>query len=410
MLLNELDEYIRLMNLAEASSANNAPAPEVRVAILGDHATQRLCKIVEACLLERGYRPLIYEGSFDAIGIEARSPALQEFQPEFVYLAICVQRVRERFYALHAVDQAQLSEVYASELRELIVALSKPGRTVVINTLALPAERQFGNYSLFTEQSFYTIILKLNALLLEVARQSGALLNDVMHLASQVGTDHFFDDRFWTISRLMCRNQFLPRLAASLADQIATVGGKVIKCIVLDLDNTLWGGEIGDDGLEGICLGESGAGEAFLRFQQYLLCLRNRGLLLAVCSKNEQETARLPFREHPCMVLKEEHISIFLANWKSKAENIEQIAKVLNIGLDSLLVLDDSPFERGQIRSRLADVRVPDLPADILEWIPFLENKNYFEVIALSSVDQNRGLLYEQEAERGAEFLRYDDI
>lgn len=408
--VSDLDEYMRLVHLAETSPGSSSPVPEVRVAVLGDHATQRLCKLIKACLIERGYRPLLYEGSFDAISLETLAPALKEFQPEFIYIATCVQRVRERYLGLTPEARLRVSEVYAEEIRQQVLALSKPGRVVMINTLALPIERQYGNYSLLSEQSFYGIIVSLNRLIVEVARQTGAFLNDIMYLAARVGGSNFFDDRFWSLSKLMCRNHHLPRIAQNVGDLISTLRGRVVKCLVLDLDNTLWGGQIGDDGLEGIALGDTGVGEAFRRFQQYLLSLRDRGLLLAVCSKNDLETARLPFRQHPHMVLKEEHFSVFIANWKPKAENIAFIAKTLNIGIDSLMVIDDSPFERGEIRSRHPMAQIPELPADNLDWIWHIEENNYLETTALSSTDRDRATFYQQESEREAEFLQYDNI
>jgi FkbH-like protein len=136
------------------------------------------------------------------------------------------------------------------------------------------------------------------------------------------------------------------------------------KCVVLDLDNTLRGGVIGDDGLDGIALGEFDEGEAFVAFQTFIRELKRRGIILAVVSKNERAATLLPFREHPHMVLKEEDISVFVANWDNKADNIRRVQKTLNIGFDSLVFLDDNPFERNIVREFLPEVVTPDLPED----------------------------------------------
>ena len=170
---------------------------------------------------------------------------------------------------------------------------------------------------------------------------------------------------------------------------------------MLDLDNTLWGGVIGDDGLDGIALGQNSAvGEAHVALQRFLLDLRRRGVILAVCSKNEDATARTPFREHPEMVLKEDHIAVFIANWSDKANNIREIAATLNIGTDSLVFLDDNPVERAQVRQVLPEVAVPELTEDPADYIGLLANAGYFEAIGLSEEDLARADFYQANAER----------
>jgi FkbH-like protein len=170
--------------------------------------------------------------------------------------------------------------------------------------------------------------------------------------------------------------------------------------VVLDLDNTLWGGVIGDDGLEGIALGEFDEGEAFVGFQTFIRELKRRGIILAVVSKNEHAAAILPFREHPHMVLKEEDISVFVANWDNKADNIRLVQKTLNIGFDSLVFLDDNPFERNIVRQFLPDVVVPDLPEDPSLYLETVAGLNLFETASFSEADLQRADQYREEAQR----------
>ena len=166
----------------------------------------------------------------------------------------------------------------------------------------------------------------------------------------------------WNMAKTPCRLEHLPLLAQSLLDTVLAASGMFAKCVVLDLDNTLWGGVIGDDGLEGIALGEFDEGEAFVGFQTFIRELKRRGIIFAVVSKNEHAAAVLPFREHPHMVLKEEDISVFVANWDNKADNIRLVQKTLNIGFDSLVFLDDNavraqhraPVPARRRRARLA--------------------------------------------------------
>ncbi|PNG26968.1 methoxymalonyl-ACP biosynthesis protein [Methylocella silvestris] len=182
---------------------------------------------------------------------------------------------------------------------------------------------------------------------------------------------------------------------------IAALRGLSAKCLVLDLDNTLWGGVIGDGGLEGIALGQgSAAGEAFLDFQRYAQTLSRRGVILAVCSKNDEINARAPFQKHPEMILKETDIACFVANWSDKAQNIRTIAASLNIGLDALVFADDNPAERGLIRRELPMVAVPELPEDPADYVSTIARGGYFEAVAVTGEDRERGSQYAGNAQR----------
>ena len=189
-------------------------------------------------------------------------------------------------------------------------------------------------------------------------------------------------------------------VASRGAKLIGAIKGQAKKCIVVDLDNTLWGGVIGDDGIDGIRLGHGPEGEAFCDFQRYLLQLKKRGVLLAVCSKNNEETGKLPFREHPDMQLCLDDITVFIANWDNKAENIRRIAGRLNIGLDAMVFIDDNPVERELVRSMLPDVEVPELSTDPANFIYNLDEQCYFETVNYSVEDETRSDMYRVELER----------
>jgi FkbH-like protein len=178
---------------------------------------------------------------------------------------------------------------------------------------------------------------------------------------------------------------------------------------VLDLDNTLWGGVIGDDGLEKIEIGMLGIGRAFTDLQYWVLKLRQRGVLLAVCSKNTESVARQPFDSHPDMVLSLEDIAVFKANWDNKADNIRQIGAALNISLDSMVFLDDNPVERNMVREILPEVLVPELPDDPAEFLEYLYPLHLFETVSLTAEDAERTKMYRTDLERSAERLSYAD-
>lgn len=205
----------------------------------------------------------------------------------------------------------------------------------------------------------------------------------------------------WNLYKLPFSQSLVPVYVEHLGRLLGAIRGTSRKCLVLDLDNTLWGGVIGDDGLQGIVIGQGdGAGEAFLEVQRTALELRQRGIVLAVCSKNDEAVARQPFRDHPDMLLRKDHIAVFVANWRDKASNLEAIARQLNLGLDALVLLDDNPAERKQVRDALPSVAVPELPADPSLYSRVLLNAGYFETISFSEEDRQRSDQYQANAQR----------
>jgi FkbH-like protein len=375
----------------------------VKIAILSDNSAQQLTQVLKAELYHAGFYPEIYEGEIDSIATEVfdDTSLLHQFQPEYVWLNLCTQAYRERFYQVPPAGKNSMPGIYAEEVGRLIDALASKGVHVILNSLATPLERMFGNYSPQTLRSPASSVAEANRLLLEkIKRTPRCNLNDVAFLAAKAGLENWVDERLWAHSKYMCAVANFPRVTQSVAAIIRVTRGRIIKCVVLDLDNTLWGGVIGDDGVNGIELGGIGPGEAFERFQRYLLQLKNRGILLAVCSKNDEEVARLPFRKHSSMVLKESDIAVFVANWNAKSANIEYISKVLSIGIDSFVFVDDSAFERNEVRQALPMLPVPEMPEDPADYPAFLEAGGYFEAASFSDEDQKRAEMYQEEARR----------
>jgi FkbH-like protein len=232
---------------------------------------------------------------------------------------------------------------------------------------------------------------------LELAAQlpSGAALVDAEALQYRVGASQWFDDRLYHLCKQPFAMEALPEVAHTLVAALQGLLGRGRKVLVLDLDNTLWGGVVGDDGLQDIVLGpETAEGEAFVAFQSYAKRLSQRGIILAVCSKNRDEVARAPFREHTGMVLKEDDISCFVANFQDKASNLRHIAKTLNLGLDSLVFADDNPVERALVRAELPEVLVVDMPEDPAYYVRALEAAKAFPMRALTREDLGRVASY----------------
>jgi FkbH-like protein len=273
--------------------------------------------------------------------------------------------------------------------------------TCILQTIVPPSHAIFGGLDARIPGSPRAMTERFNARLLQEVARGKDLVVDAAFLACQVGLHAWNDARGWHKAKLPASLDAVPLYADHIGRLLGAARGKARKCLVMDLDNTLWGGVIGDDGLEGLVLGQNSVvGEAHVALQRFILDLRRRGIVLAVCSKNEDATARLPFREHTEMVLEENQIAVFMANWSDKASNLREIAATLNIGIDSLVLLDDNAREREQVRQVLPEVAVPELTEDPADYITLLADAGYFEAVGLSEEDMARADFYQANSER----------
>ena len=323
---------------------------------------------------------------------------LESFGPDIIVMAFDYRMLPLMPHSREAATAA------IEHVRELRKGLSTHyAAQIIIQNFAYPPETWFGNSESQISGNWASTLDALNADLIDLAAKFGDSLLDIKSLSSRVGTEAWFDREQWFAHKLPFDLELAPAYCEMLSRLFAAIRGKSRKCLVLDLDNTVWGGVIGDDGLSGIEIGHgSSLGEAHLDLQRYALGLRDRGVILAVCSKNTDEVAREPFREHPDMILRENHITVFQANWRNKSDNLRAIAEFLNIGLDALVFLDDNPMERAAVRSALPMVAVPEIGDDPSDYTWILSAAGYFESTSFSSEDKERALAYEAEAKRVA--------
>lgn len=397
--------------------AKKAAEDKQRIAVLGDCATQQLAVAIRGESIRRGHAVGVYDADYNQLEAQLLDSGSEvyAFAPHYILLIASAEKLKQRFYDTVPAERAQFAETELARLSSFWQAIAANCKAKVL-MFDFPEEEDavFGSFALRTPASFAYQVRKLNHLLGETVAASYPHVYPIALSSVQImrGRDAFFENRTWYLAKMAVATDALPAVAARVLDTVLALAGRVKKCVVVDLDNTLWGGVIGDDGIDGIQLGELGDGPAFTALQRWLLELKRRGILLAVCSKNNDDTAREPFEKHPEMVLRLEDFAAFVANWESKAENIRQIQQTLNIGMDSFVFLDDNPFERNLVREMLPDVTVPELPEDPALVPAYLESLHLFEAVSFSEEDAGRTAQYQAEASRAAaqsHFASYDD-
>ncbi len=378
-----------------------------RLGLVSNATVDFLKPMLEVAALRHGIALEICAADFGQGMQEALDPGsrINRFQPDAVLLALDHRGLPFKGAADGRWPPYDSERALADLLAMREGFRRNSGAINLVQTLPSPAELLFGSLDAGIAGSLRSAVARFNAALADDVPRRGDLLIDVDWLAQSIGLDHWYDHRNWYIARLPFAQRALPLYADFVARVPAAMRGKARKVLVLDLDNTLWGGVIGDDGLDGIALNEGDArGEAHRAIQSMAADLRRRGVVLAVCSKNDDATARLPFRDHPGMILREEDIAVFVANWNDKASNLERIANQLELGLDSLVLLDDNPAERALIRQALPQVAVPEVGDDASTYVKAVLGAGYFESIALTAEDLVRANQYRENAQR-AELL-----
>lgn len=369
--------------------------PIERLAVLGSSTTGHLLPGIRIAALRRGFWLETYEPGYGQYVQEIfdSSSGLHRFQPTVVILSLDARHLLADTRCVTSdLDAQRFADHLAIRLCELWQRCRDTFSCRVIQQTILPIfEPSFGHNERRFHASLSALLGRTNDRLRDLADREQVDLLDVETLAARYGLFEIHDPSYWHRAKQEIRPAFAHIFGEHAGRLIAAQLGLSAKCLVLDLDNTLWGGVIGDDGLEGITLGQGDAlGEAFLAFQQYVLELVRGGVILAVCSKNEDATARLPFRAHPEMLLKENHIACFVANWHDKAANLRLIADTLNIGLDALVFADDNPIERDLVRRELPEVAVPELPEDPALYARCLTDAGYFESVRFTADDAQR--------------------
>lgn len=409
----QLKRLYNKFNKFRNDKGKTTPLIPIKIGIISNSTTDLMVPSLISTALRYGISLKVIEAEFNQIAQEAfsKNSTFSNHKLDFILMAIdyrglsLSKKIGDKNLSNKNIEDCFLY------IKSIIESLrSKFDAQIIFQNIANIPESPFGSFEGRLQGTLYSLILNLNRRL-DGLISNNIFLLDVENISLNIGLLNWHDPTLWNLGKLSFSQQYLPIYAEYVCRILAARLGKSRRCLILDLDNTLWGGVIGDDGIEGIIIGNGNpTGEAHLNIQKTALELRERGIVLAVSSKNDDKIARQPFKKHPDMLLKEEHIAVFQANWMDKASNIKAIAKTLSLGLESMVFLDDNPAERMQVRRELPDVAVPELPDNPALYARTLLAAGYFESIGFSDEDLKRASYYQDNAKRAEILSQSSDI
>lgn len=391
-----------------------------RIAVLCGSTVDDIKNILELFLLDAGIRPQFYQSEYNKFYEDAvfGNAELDEFQPDIIIVFTSMVNIIERPALGDGYDEVKEKlRMEMGRFTRIWEELTKkfPAAVIIQNNMDLSYETGLGSLDAAEHYGLTRFIESLNRDFADYAvSHENFFLHDLHGLAARIGLLKWHDRFQYYAYKLAMSYDVIPEVSLGLAKIIKGLLGKNKKCLVLDLDNTLWGGIIGDDGMEHIEIGhETPTAEAYTAFQEYVLKLKERGVILAVCSKNEEDIAKSGFN-HPDSVLHVEDFVSFHANWKPKNINLRIIAEEINIGTDSLVFIDDNPAERQLVRDTMPEVAVPEVdPVDVFSYIRAIEGAGFFEPVTISEDDRKRNESYRGNIQRRSleeSMQTYDDF
>jgi len=375
-----------------------------KIAILGDTPTQLLHIALRGYGFEAQLNFDIYEAGFQQAEREILDSASQLYhsKPDFAIIFFAAEELQKKFARLPLSEKQHFAKNQLSYYETLITAYSQySGSSIIFLNFCMLPDGVYGNFANKTPFSFSWQLRAINAGIMQLAqRHNNLFVVDTDALQTTFGFNNRLNQTVYVNTGIVTEPDFLVGLVKSITQVIQAIQGRFNKCIIVDLDNTMWGGIIGDDGINNIQVGSFGIGKVFTDLQLWVKQLKERGIIIAVCSKNDEAVVKEVFEQHPEMELRMDDIAIFAVNWDNKADNIRYIQKVLNIGFDSMVFVDDNPFERNLVRRELPAVTVPELPEDPAGYLNYLQHLNLFETATFTAEDMKRNEQYKKEAER----------
>lgn len=400
----KLSHYINTANNLDIGNFEK----KIRIGILGSFTLNGLKETLQVKCAEKKIGSSIFVSGYNQYNQDILNDKseLYNFLPDITFLILDTRNILGNFfYSAYSLSSDQRKELVEKKSEELInlleVFTTKSKSKLIVTSLTIPTYSSYGIYETKAEFGLMEMIHNLNSKLIDYAkRNSSVYVYDFNGFISRYGESNVFDFRQYFFGDIKISLEFIPQFAEDLMGYVKAVMGTNKKCIVLDLDNTLWGGIVGEDGFNGIKLGLTPPGNAFVEFQRTILALNQRGIILAINSKNNEDDALEVLRKHPYMILREENFASIRINWNDKVTNMREIAEELNIGLDSMVFFDDDPVNREYMNLNLPEVLTVDLPSDPALYTPTLHNINDFSVLKITDEDIQRKDMYLQEKKR----------
>ena len=386
-----------------------------RIAVLGGSTTNDVVDMLELFLLNYGIQPSFYQSEYGRFWEDAMfdNDALNDFHPDLIYVHTTNKNIMvwpEIAESIESVESKRMEQYmrFASMWESLTEKYHCP---IIQNNFEYPFARIMGNMDAYSSSGAINYVTRLNLLFYDYASSHENLyINDINYQAADIGLERWYDPFAWYLYKYAVSLEAIPTLAFNVANIIKSIYGKNKKALALDLDNTMWGGVVGDDGVEGLSIGnETSRGQIYMEFQRYLKKLQKIGILLNIISKNEQENA-IAGLNHPGMVLKQDDFISIKANWEPKSQNLVNMAAELSLGVDSFVFVDDNPAEREIVRQQVPAVGVPELQKPE-KYIQAIDKAGYFEMTSLSADDLKRNEMYRANAQRASlqsEFTDYN--
>lgn len=383
------------------------------IAVLGGSTTSDIVKMLELFLLNYGIAPEFYESEYAQYFQDAMFPPqeLMEFQPDLVFIHTTSRNVTN--YPVVTDSAQQVEEKLGAELERFTAMWQSVSERfhcpIIQNNFEMPLYRLMGNRDCYDVHGRVNFLTRLNMAIYDYAQSHDSFyIHDINFLSADYGLKEWANPLYWNMYKYALCFEAIPAFAYNLSNIVKSIFGKNKKALALDLDNTLWGGVVGDDGVDGIEIGqETGVSQSYYEFQQYLKQVKSLGVVLTVCSKNDHDNA-IAGLNHPEGVLRPDDFIVIKANWENKHQNIAQIAADLNILPESIVFVDDNPAEREIVRSQLPGVAVPPVDA-VEEYITTLDRSGFFEVTAFSEDDLKRNEMYKNNVLRSAQIAAFGD-
>jgi len=399
-----LSEYIADSQKLEIDKFQN----KIKLAFLSSFTINGLSESLKVKCFEKQISSNMYVAGYNQYNQEIldEKSKLYKFSPNITFLILDTRSIfGDLFHFPYSFTKTERENFVDEKINELLNLIKKFNETttskLVITNLALPNYSPHGIAEMNTTYSFHDMIIDFNQKLKEkVLEMDSVHIFDFFKFVIKHGESNVFNFQNYFFGDIKIALDYIPHLANELIPYVISFLGLTKKCIVVDLDNTLWGGIVGEDGFDGIRLGPQPPGNAFVEFQKYLKSLSQRGIILAINSKNNFDDAIQVIREHPFMILKEEDFGCMKINWEDKVSNMKSISEELNIGLDSFVFFDDDPINREFVKENMPEITIPELPHDPSQYSEVIQSLNDFSVFQITEEDTNRGKMYLQQKQR----------